>query len=108
MTIKLQSLWKTLAKEAVSKNRTVVTDITNDAINVKTEPHDFFDTQGHYIIDVYNYLAKSIADLSQLGFDEQHQKQVMCHREYNRAIRIMHVYYSTIIPYKPKDFKMTY
>lgn len=108
MTINLQSLWRTVAIEAAVENKTVVTEISNNNINVVTEPHDYFDAQGHYIIDVYSYLAKSIADFVQLGFDEQNQKQVMCHREYNRAIRIMHVYYSTIIPYKPKDFKMTY
>ena len=108
MTINLQSLWRTVAIEAAVENKTVITEISNNNINVVTEPHDYFDTQGHYIIDVYNYLAKSIADFVQLGFDEQHQKQIMCYREYNSAIRIMHVYYSTIIPYKPKDFKMTY
>lgn len=108
MTINLQRLWRTVAIEAAAENKTVVTKISNNNINVVTEPHDYFDTQGHYIIDVYSYLAKSIANFNQLGFVEYRQKQILCYREYNSAIRIMHVYYSTIIPYRPEEFKMSY
>lgn len=108
MTIRLQTLWKTLAKEAASENKTVITGILKYTINVETEPHDYFDTSGHYIIDVYSYLAKSIAHFSQHGFNEQRQKQIMCHREYNRAIRIMHVFHEMITPYREEEFKLVY